>query len=125
MNRYVSIAGGVLTAVSFFLPFLSLMGMSLTGFNILGKSGWVLFLLALGTAGIGFLDKRWLFLINLLFGLVFAFLGVKYWADANDAHVPAGLGIYLLQIGGLVTLAGSIWGLVKKRTAAAPSAESM
>ena len=122
MNRYVSIAGGLLTAVSFFLPFLSLMGITLTGFNILGGAGWVLFGFALAAAGVGFLDKRWLFLINLLFGLIFAFLGVKYWADANDAHVPAGLGIYLLQVGGLVTLVGSIWGLVKRRSAAVPAA---
>jgi hypothetical protein len=118
MNRYISIAGGLLVAISMFLPFISAAGISIKG-TALGGVGYFYIVLGLIIALVGFVDKRWLNIISLLFGLIVAALAIKYSGDASDNGGSAQIGIWIMLIGGLVSMVGAVMGMIKKPAATA------
>ena len=129
MNRNISIAGGLLTIVAVFLPLLSLnfLGTKLsfslwTGSQLQDTKGVAYFIIVLGLigAGVGFANRRFLNIVNILVGLLVLFLGLKYWSDCanssmKEMEASSGLGTYFLMLGGLLLLVGAIWGVAKKK----------
>jgi len=133
MNRNISLAGGLLTVVAVFLPLLSLnflgtkINMSLwSGSQMMDTKGVAYFVIVcgLGAAGVGFANKRFLNIVNILIGLIVLFLGLKYWSDVNELkemEASSGPGTYFLLLAGLLILVGAIWGVAKKPAPAAPA----
>ncbi len=110
MKNYVTIIGGLLTAVSMFLPFVSLGGLSATGMD----SGGVAYLwIGCGVVMMvcGFLGKKPLNFLSLILGLAVAGLAIKYKMDAGEA---TGMGIWMMLAGGALGIIGSVMGLMKK-----------
>lgn len=136
MNRNISLAGALLTVVAVFLPLLSLnflgtkISMSLwTGSQIMDTKGVAYFIIVcgLGAGVVGFVDRRFLNIVNIFLGLIILFLGVKYWSDVagssmKEMEASSGLGTYFLMLGGLLILVGAIWGVAKKKAVAAAPA---
>lgn len=119
MNRYASIAGGLLTVISMFLPFISLSGLASTNGMAMGGVAYFFIILGITIAGVGYADRRWLNILSLVFGLIIAALAIKYSGDAKDAGATAGIGIWLMLVGGLVSMVGAVMGMVKKAKPAA------
>lgn len=114
MKKYLTFAGGVLTIVSPFLPFLSVLGLSAT--MLQSRSGVAYFFIAVGViiALMGFMGKRWLNIVSLLLGLVVAGLSFVYMNDANSNGAKPEMGIWMMMAGGILAVIGSVMGLMKK-----------
>ena len=114
MKNYVTIGGGLLTAVAMFLPFLSMMGMSANFMDSKGSVAWFYIACGLIIAIVGFVGKRMLNILSLLLGLVVAGLGIKYYMDLNSLGADAGIGLWIMIGGGALAILGSLMGLMKK-----------
>lgn len=110
MKNYVTIGGGLLTAISMFLPFVSFGGISATGMD---SGGVAYFWIACGVvmAVCGFLGKKMLNIVSLILGLVVAGMAIKYKMDAGSM---TGIGIWLMLAGGALGIIGSGMALMKK-----------
>lgn len=110
MKNYVTIAGGLATAVSMFLPFVSLGGVSVTGLDA-GNAGYVWIGCGAVIAICGFLGKKALNIVALILGLLVAGLAIKYKMDAGEA---TGIGIWIMLAGGVLAVVGSAMAMMKK-----------
>lgn len=110
MKNYVTMGGGLLTAISMFLPFVSLGELSVKGID---RGGIAYFFIACGVIMmiVGFLGNKMLNILSLLLGLVVAGLAIKYKMDAGDM---TGMGIWMMLAGGVLGVVGSVMGLMKK-----------
>ena len=116
MKKYITIAGGVLSAISPFLPFISLMGISATLHDARGGVAYFFVVVGLIIALMGFLGKRWLNIVSLLLGLVVAGLGFVYMNDAHDKGATVEIGIWMMMAGGIIAIVGSVLGLMNKNS---------
>ncbi len=110
MKNYLTIAGGLATAISMFLPFVTLLGVSATGMD----SGGVAYLwIGCGVvmAICGFLGKKPLNIVALIISLAVAGMAIKYKMDAGEA---TGIGIWIMLAGGALGIIGSVMGMMKK-----------
>lgn len=114
MKNYVTIGGGLLTAVSMFLPFISMMGSSVNFMDSKGSVAWFFIACGLICAVVGFLGKKLLNILSLLLGLVIAGLAMKYQSDAKSLGADVGIGLWLMLAGGALCIIGSVMGLMKK-----------
>lgn len=114
MKNYVTTGGGILTFLSMFLPFSSVMGMG----DVNGMAmGWVAyFWMGCGAviAIVGLLGKKMLNILSLLLGIAVAGLAIKYQMDLKDAGADVGIGIWVMLGGGVLGVIGSIMSLTKK-----------
>jgi hypothetical protein len=133
MNRYLSLAGSLLTIASVFLPIMSLnfLGTKLSislwkGGEMAGNTHTAaVFLIICGViaAAIALLNKRFSNIVNILVGLIVFVLGLKYWSDMASPEMKtldgaSGIGTYLLLLGGLLILVGAIMGVAQKKAPA-------
>ena len=112
MKNFLTIGGGLLTIVSMFLTFMTVLGTDVNGMSL----GWVsYFWIACGAiiALVGFLGKKMLNILSLLLGLAVAGLAFKYQMDANEFG-SVGIGIWVMMGGGVLAIIGSIMDLTKK-----------
>jgi uncharacterized protein with PQ loop repeat len=111
--NFIGIAGGALVIVSMFLPFFSILGISSNG---LGMGGVAYFYMICGAAvaAISYLPKRWLNIVSIVLGLIIAMLAMKYQSDAKSLGAEVGIGLWLLLVGGLLSIVGGIMGVIKK-----------
>ena len=110
MKNYLTIAGGLGTAVSMFLPFVSLGGLSASGMD----SGGVAYLwIGCGAAMLicGFMGSKIMNIVALVLGLAVAGMAIKYKMDAGEA---TGIGIWIMLAGGALAVIGSGMALMKK-----------
>ena len=102
-NKF-SFFGGLLVAISIFLPAISMMGINLSLWQT--SSGVAIFYLlcGLGTTFISTLDNKGFYTISFVLNILIFLLSLKYWADAGNL---AGTGIYALLIGSILGLYGT------------------
>jgi hypothetical protein len=128
MNRYLSIAAGLLAIIAVFLPFMRdpLLGsFSIWSAGTLAGThadSIVLIFTGLVIAGIGFADRRWLNIVNILAFLFLMFKTLQNGVASSEAHMKPGIAVYLFLLAALLTLVGAIWGMVKKNKVAATPA---
>jgi hypothetical protein len=117
-KKYVGVAGGIVIAVSMFLPLINLLGVSMTMFK--SSSGVAIFFIASGLviSWISLTSRRWLNILSVLFGLIVCMLAMKYYSDANNSGAGIGVGIWVMLIGGMFSIVGAIMGLLPKKVAA-------
>jgi len=111
-KNLVGIGGGLLTALSVFLP-----AMASISF-MTANSGVSIFFIVCGliVAGVSFLDKKWLNVVSVLIGLMVTLLAIKYQGDAKALGV--GIGLWVMLLGGVASLAGGVMGIIKKKPVA-------
>ncbi|MBK7433736.1 MAG: hypothetical protein IPI66_07430 [Chitinophagaceae bacterium] len=114
MKNYVSIGGGLLTAISMFLPFISMLGTSVNFMDAKGSVAWFFIGCGLVIAVVGFMGKKMLNILSLLLGLVVAGLALKYQSDAKSLGATVGIGLWVMLGGGALAIIGSVMGLMKK-----------
>lgn len=115
MHRYIAMAGGALTAISVFLPFTSVMGISVNGLKM-GGVAWFYIAVGIAFIAIGYLNKRSLYFTGAAVGLLVGLLAMNYMADVRVlSDASAGIGLWCLFIGGLTGCIGSVIGVVKTR----------
>ncbi len=116
-SRLTMIGAGVLSIISAWLPWVTLLGVSENGFlgEYRGNPG--LFFVVIGAiiAIMGLLNKKWSAIIAIIFSLLVCMLGLKYYNDATTGDAltvgaSAGFGVYCMIIAGL---AGTIGGIMR------------
>ena len=131
MNRYLSIAGGLLAIIAVFVP---IMIVPLFGSLSVWSSGklvgsnaesFSLIFVGLVVAIVGFVDRRWLNILNIFLFLFLLFKTGQFLVAGDDAHGKTGIGVAVFFLSSILTIVGAIWGLVKKRISAIPPAESI
>lgn len=107
----LGLIGGLLLAVSVFLPAISLMGTQVSFWQV--ASGVAGFYIICGglLAGLGFSKHRKLHIVGLLLSLITLLLALKYWSDAGES---ASYGIWLLLLGSILGLLGSVQSIWRK-----------
>ncbi len=110
MKNYLAIVGGLATAVSMFLPFVSLGGLSASGMDA-GGVAYLWIGCGAAMAVCGFLGKKPLNILILILGLAVAGMAIKYKMDAGEA---TGMGIWIMLAGGVLGVVGAGMGLMKK-----------
>lgn len=115
--NYVLLAGGLSTIVSLFLPAIEIMGIKANLFD--GGSGVGIFYIILGVVAIiaSLVGKKWLNAISMILGLIVLALAIVYLGDAQDAGISPGIGIWMLLIGGALTIIGNVVGMIMKKGA--------
>ena len=114
MKNYVTIGGGLITAISMFLPFISMMGTSINFMDSKGSVAWFFIACGVIIAVVGFMGKKMLNILSLLLGLVVAGLAMKYQSDAKALGADVGIGLWSMLGGGVLAIVGSVMGLMKK-----------
>jgi hypothetical protein len=121
------IGAGVLSIISAWLPWVTLLGISQNGFmgEYRGNPGLFFIVLGVIIAIMGVINKKWSAIVAILFSLIVCLLGFKYYNDSTtgDAAIvgaAAGYGIYCMIVAGLAGIAGGIMRfLVKKKVSIA------
>jgi hypothetical protein len=115
MKKYITIAGGALTVISLLLPFTSVMGVTVNGMKM-GGAAW--FYIACGIAAVitGYMDKRKFYPAVIVTGLLITGLAMKYQSDLKSlGGASVEFGLWVLLLGGLLTLTGGIMGVLAKK----------
>lgn len=106
--------GGIMTIISVFLPAVTVYGESFSFIYhpTVGSSVGIFFIvLGVLIAVVGLLKKRWLHILSIILGALITLLSINYF---NDARGGANIGLYLLLVGGILSLIGSLLGFMKK-----------
>ena len=111
MKNYITIGGGLLTVISLFLPFVSAMGISITGLQSLGNVAYLWIGCGAVIAIAGFMGNKIMNIVGLLLGLAVAGVAIKYKMDAGSMTA---IGLWLMIAGGVLAVVGSVMGLMKK-----------
>lgn len=105
----------MLIVTGLFLPAITFMGMEMSLFKSGGSARNLFILMAISITWVSFYSKKWLSVLNILFGIIILFLSLKYMADARDAGTKPGSGIWCLLAGGVLVVWVSIKQLFSKK----------
>lgn len=109
----IALGGGALLILSAFLPWISIMGRSLSGFQGSAGNPGAAFVLAGVLIGVfAYLNKKWSNIAAIVVALAIGALSVKYLMDGM-AFNATGFGIYVMILGALAALIGSILAMRK------------
>jgi len=121
-SKLTMIGAGILTAISAWLPWVTLMGISQNGFmgEYRGNPGIIFVAMGVIIAVMGLLNKKWSAIVAILFSLCVAGLGIKYYGDATSGDAAtvgasAGYGVYCMIIAGAAGIAGGIMRIIAKK----------
>ena len=119
-SRLLLFLSAILTIVSAWLPWVSLLGITQNGFKGEYSGNPGLFFVVLGAliGLMGIFGKKWSSIIAILLALCVAGLGVKYYNDATSLGATAGYGLYAMMAGGVLGIIGGIMGMMGKKSAA-------
>lgn len=126
-SRLIIVLAGVLSIISAWLPWITVLGISQNGFmgEYRGNPGLFFIVMGIIIAGMGLLNKKWSAVIAILFSLFVSTLGLKYYNDATTGDAltvgaSAGYGVYCMIVAGLIgTVGGIMRFFVKKKVAIA------
>jgi hypothetical protein len=108
-GKYTGLLGGVLLALSGFLPLMSRKGISVNGFHPeLGlQVGYGLLVVGLGLAAAGFLPGKWGSRPGWVLALLGIFLVFTTWWQGHKLHAVA-WGIWLMWAGALLGVVAQV-----------------
>lgn len=113
--NFISLAAGLLIVTGLFLPAITFMGMEMSLSKSAGGVRNLFIIMAISVICASFYSKKWLSILNIIFGIIILFLSLKYMADARDAGTKPGSGIWCLLAGGALALGISVKQLFSKR----------
>jgi hypothetical protein len=121
-SRITMIVGGILSIVSAWLPWVTVMGTSINGFrgDFQGNPGILFVAVGVIIAVMGLLNKKWSAIVAVLFSVVVIGLGAKYFGDATSADAKSvgatvGYGVYAMIAGGLIGIVGGVMRFMAKK----------
>lgn len=110
-------AGALIVIISAFLPWASVMEITVSGFRgqFGGKPGLFTIVLAVLAGGMGFIGKKWSQILAIVFAvLIIALMALMYSKDsecAGEICPSIGIGHYLTYVGALALIAGGVMGM--------------
>ena len=114
LHRYLTMAGGALIIIALFLPFTELLGQSVSGLKLQGATKFYI-ILGIGMIITGYLDKKKsYYYAALIVGVLVVLLSMKYQSDVKKFGT-VGIGLWVLLLSGVITLAGGITGIRNKK----------
>lgn len=114
LQRYLTMAGGALIIIALFLPFTELLGQSVSGLKLQGATKFYL-VLGVGMIVLGYLDKKKSYYYGaIVVGVLVILLSMKYQSDVKKFST-VGVGLWILLLSGVITLAGGITGIRNKK----------
>jgi uncharacterized membrane protein len=116
MKKIIGMAGGALVIMSVFLPMVKIMDVTVAMFS--STKGVAIFFIICGLVAIGaaLLAERWLSVISILLSLIVILLSLKYQGDVTSREgALVGVGLWIMLAGGVLSLAGAVVGLFKKK----------
>ena len=120
--RFILIGSGALSIAAAWMPWISAMGETQNGFMGAMRGNPGLFFVVLGVliAIMGLLNKKWSALVAMLFALMVAGLGFKYYGDSTSPDAvlvgaKVGYGVYAMMVAGIVGLAGGVIRFTEKK----------
>ncbi|RQO30152.1 hypothetical protein DBR32_11240 [Taibaiella sp. KBW10] len=121
------IIAGILSIISAWLPWVTLLGVSHNGFmgDLGGNPGIFFIVLGILILGMGAINKKWSAIVAILISLFVCMLGLKYYndsttGDALTVGASVGNGVYCMIFAGLIGIVGGIMRFfVKKKVVAA------
>lgn len=123
MNSKLLLFGAaILSIVSAWLPWISLLGINVNGFqgDMRGNPGLFFVILGVLIGLMAFIGKKWSAIVAILLSLCVAGLGFKYYRDATaDGMGAAGYGLYVMMAAGVLGIIGGL--MAMKGKGAAPS----
>jgi peptidoglycan/LPS O-acetylase OafA/YrhL len=117
-SKLTMIGAGILTAISAWLPWVTLMGISQNGFmgEYRGNPGIIFVAMGVIIAVMGLLNKKWSAIVAILFSLCVAGLGIKYYGDATSGDAATvGDGVYCMIVAGAAGIVGGIMRIIAKK----------
>ncbi len=127
ISRVTMSLAGILSILSAWLPWVNVMGLSQNGFlgEMRGNPGLFFVIMGAIILIMGLVNKKWTAIIAIIFSLLVAMLGLKYYNDATTGDAvtvgaTAGYGVYVMILAGLMGIVGGIMRFtVKKKVMAA------
>jgi hypothetical protein len=117
MKKYIILGAGAAIILSMFLPFTSVLGISVSGMKMGGVARFYI-VCGIGLIGIALADKRGLYAGAIVIGLIVALLDMKYQSDVKRvASSEVGIGLWVLLLGAVAALVGGVMGVIKKKKA--------
>jgi len=113
MKKLLTIAGGVITAISVFFPFTTIFGKSMNFIDLPNGDAPVWIACGVIIAVVGLINKRWLNILSLVLGLSAAGMAL-YYNNKLSGFTGSGIAVWALLVGGILSVAGSINGLRSK-----------
>lgn len=110
MKKYLSVVAAVLAIIGCFLPWVSIMGISVNGFpgGFSGNPGALIVILALLCGIFSFLAKKWSLIVSMLLSLLLIVWAIKQILDCGKLGASAGIGLYLILIAGAIIIVGNV-----------------
>jgi len=123
-SKLLLIVAGILAIVSAWLPWSSIMDITINGFQGSMKGNPGLFFIILGAliAVMGLLGKKWSYIVAIILSLCVAGLGVKYYMDVtsvSELGAKVGYGLYVMMAAGLLGIVGGAMGMKGAKSTAA------
>lgn len=115
-KNLIGIAGGLLTVISNFLGAVSYAGSSFSFFKFNKPVAIFFIICGLIVVGVSMAGKKWLNILSIIIGLIIAGLALKYQGDAKTmaGEDAIGIGLWIMLLGGVISLIGGVMGIVKK-----------
>jgi predicted membrane protein len=105
MKNQLTIAGGVLTIISVFLPFTTLFGRSISFMDIPNGDAPIWLVCGVVIAVVGLTNKKMLSILSFVLGLSIAGMALYY---RNKLSIIAGYGLWIMLLGGILSVVGSV-----------------
>lgn len=114
--NFISLAAGLIIITGIFLPAITFMGMEMSLYKSGSGARYLFIIMAVSIIYSSFNPKKWVNVLNIIFGVIILFLSLKYMADARDAGTKPGSGIWCLLAGGGLAVGISIKKLFTKKS---------
>lgn len=120
-SQLLIVGGGALLAISTFLPFASMMGISISLFTASAGRAALMIALGAGAAGASYAGKgsKVTSIVSMVLGLIALIISGLWYSDVSAV---AGLGMYLMLVSSLLVVAGGAMGM-KSQVAATQNAK--
>ena len=112
-SSLIAISGGVVMVIGTFFPWVTVLGMTTSGFSGGSAAGIFIIVLAALIALLAFTGKLWGTIVALVLALLSGAWAVKQITDAGSLGASAGFGLYVILIGAVVALIGVAMGVRK------------
>lgn len=114
-NLLTTAIGTFLIIIGTFLPWVDILGITANGWA--SGPGIPLFFIIFGglALGLNFLGKKWSAIVSIILSVILILIALVLVSAFVERGESAAIGIWLIALGGIMNIVGSIMGLMKKK----------
>lgn len=115
-KKILPVIGALLVITGLFLPAISYLGMNSSIYESAKGSAYFYIIAAVIVMITAIVTlQKWTYILSSFIGLIITLFSLKYYADAKDLEAKVGSGIWILLIGGVCIITGSMMNLKNKK----------